>query len=275
MRGFLSALLSEDPFIEVVDKACDGMEAIRKASALWPDVILMDLHMPNCGGHEATSRILKEMPTTKIIINTISEQESDLVAALTSGARGYLLKADVPELAPDAIHYVARGGILISPAMAEKFANQISYPGWTKAEEHLKPFEDEMIDEVSIRESERSLVEPHTDFPARLGDSLEAEQGALVSEVELIVPPPLEPTLVLKLHSLLVQELGGELERVLPTMNRDTVLEVSFASPTPVERMLSGLDIIDNIASESIPMRGEKTPRLVGGRVRYRLAMVA
>ena len=64
-RELLSVLLSEDPSIEVVGEACDGLEAIRRASALGPDVILMDLHMPNCGGHEAASRILKENPKTK------------------------------------------------------------------------------------------------------------------------------------------------------------------------------------------------------------------
>lgn len=242
---------------------------------MTPDVILMDLNMPNCGGHEATARILQEFPNIKIIINTISDQESDLVGALTSGAKGYLLKADVPELALDAIHYVARGGILVSPAMADKLVSQIGRLGWTNAEDHRLSYGIEAIDEVSKRENEESLVKPHAEFPTELSDPQEGEQEALVSEVELVVPPPMEPTIVLKLHNLLTQKLGGELKMVLPAMHRDTILQVSFAYPTAVEHMLSDLDFIDSIQSEFIPMRGEKIPRFVGGRVRYRLAMVA
>ena len=84
--------LSNNPSIEIVEEASEGEETVRKTLVRSPDVVLLDLHMPKGDGHEGSRQILSKMPHIKIIINTISDSESDLEEALKAGARGYLIK---------------------------------------------------------------------------------------------------------------------------------------------------------------------------------------
>jgi DNA-binding NarL/FixJ family response regulator len=79
--------------VDVVGLAHDGLEAVERARALRPDVILMDIRMPRCDGLEATRRIRAEMPEACIVILTTSDEDEDLFEAIKSGARGYLLKS--------------------------------------------------------------------------------------------------------------------------------------------------------------------------------------
>src|SRR5512143_2268967 len=83
--------------IEVLDTASDGLEALEKARSLRPDVILMDVQMPRCDGLAATRLIKAELPEIKIVMLTMSEDDSDLFEAVKSGASGYLLKKLKPE----------------------------------------------------------------------------------------------------------------------------------------------------------------------------------
>lgn len=78
--------------MEVVGQASDGLEALKEARRLRPDLILMDIKMPRCNGLEATRLIKAEMPETKIVMVTVSEEEEDLFEAIKSGAQGYVLK---------------------------------------------------------------------------------------------------------------------------------------------------------------------------------------
>lgn len=119
-RRGIAATLAEQSELEVVGQATDGLEAIAKTKELVPDVILMDLNMPNCSGLEATQAIQLEMPGVKILVLTVSDSESDLFAALKFGARGYLLKKAEPEELVQAIFSVAQGGVMVSPTMAAK-----------------------------------------------------------------------------------------------------------------------------------------------------------
>ena len=90
-RNGIASLLTASN-IEVVGEASDGLEALEKARELKPDIILMDIRMPYCNGLEATRLIKAEMPQIKIIILTVSDDDSYLSDALKSGAEGYLLK---------------------------------------------------------------------------------------------------------------------------------------------------------------------------------------
>jgi len=125
-RGLLLVLESEDG-IEVVGEAEDGEEAIRKAEELAPDVVLMDVRMPRVSGIEATQRLAESLPTTRIIVLTVSDEEDDLYEAIKAGATGYLLKEISIEEVADAVRAVMQGQTLISPSMASKliaeFAN--------------------------------------------------------------------------------------------------------------------------------------------------------
>jgi DNA-binding NarL/FixJ family response regulator len=92
-RSGIAALLSTKPEMQVVGQAGNGREAIEKARALHPDLILMDIQMPEMNGLEATRQIKAEMPETCIVILTALDDDADALQAILCGAQGYLLKS--------------------------------------------------------------------------------------------------------------------------------------------------------------------------------------
>jgi DNA-binding NarL/FixJ family response regulator len=114
VRKGLAALLADDSAFRVIGEARDGGEAVRKAMELKPDLILMDINMPGMGGLEATRRISKALPSTKVVILTISEEDQDLFDAIKSGASGYLLKKVQPDELSSMLKGVLRGEAPIS-----------------------------------------------------------------------------------------------------------------------------------------------------------------
>jgi two-component system NarL family response regulator len=124
-RGLIMVLEAEDD-IEVVAEAEDGEDALEKAVEFVPDVVLMDVRMPGVDGIEATRRIAEKVPTAKILMLTVSDEEEDLYEAIKAGATGYLLKeVSIEEVAPAARAVVA-GQSLISPSMASKLLGEFS-----------------------------------------------------------------------------------------------------------------------------------------------------
>jgi two-component system NarL family response regulator len=119
MREGTAALLGVDERLEVVALARDGREAIALALARAPDVVLLDLNMPEVGGLEACARI-REGGGPEVLMLTVSEQEPDLYAALRVGAAGYLTKDVPPAELIEAVLAVARGEPRIAPAMASR-----------------------------------------------------------------------------------------------------------------------------------------------------------
>jgi DNA-binding NarL/FixJ family response regulator len=119
MREGTAALLGADERIEVVALARDGREAIALAERRAPDVVLLDLNMPEVGGLEACAR-LREGGGPEVLMLTVSEQEPDLYAALRVGAAGYLTKDVPPADLIEAVLAVARGEPRIAPAMASR-----------------------------------------------------------------------------------------------------------------------------------------------------------
>jgi DNA-binding NarL/FixJ family response regulator len=119
-RRGLEMVLHAEGDIEVVGEAGDGVEALRRAEELLPDVILMDVRMPKQTGIEACLAIKELMPSSRIVMLTISDEENDLFEAIRAGANGYLLK-DIPgEEIAAGIRAVHTGHSLISPSMASK-----------------------------------------------------------------------------------------------------------------------------------------------------------
>lgn len=117
-RRGLEMVLSAEDDIDIVGEAGDGAEAYARAVDLLPDVVLMDVRMPRRSGIEACSDIKEAVPSTRIVMLTISDEESDLFEAVRAGANGYLLK-DVPgEEIAEGIRAVMGGQSLISPSMA-------------------------------------------------------------------------------------------------------------------------------------------------------------
>ncbi len=122
-QGIISVLNNEER-LEVVGEATNGLEAIKMAEEKTPDVIVMDLSMPKCTGLEATQALQTELPQINILVLTVSEKEADLFAAMKFGAKGYILKNTEPEELVLAILHIARGGVIVSPAMATKLLGE-------------------------------------------------------------------------------------------------------------------------------------------------------
>jgi len=122
-REGIHAILKPVPEIEIVGEAGTGEEAITLASDLKPDVILMDIQMPDINGVEATQHILKTQPNVGIIIVTMLEDDDSLFSAMRAGARGYVLKgADKAEMLKS-ILAVSNGEALFGPVIAAKLLN--------------------------------------------------------------------------------------------------------------------------------------------------------
>lgn len=119
-RRGLVALLGADPSLEVVGQGADAGEALRLASALQPDVILLDNHLPGVRGIEALPGLKEAAPAARILLLTVSEDADDLAAALRAGAHGYLLKTIEGEQLAQAIHGAMRGESVVSPEMTGK-----------------------------------------------------------------------------------------------------------------------------------------------------------
>ncbi|MDP2783639.1 MAG: response regulator transcription factor [Sulfurimicrobium sp.] len=119
-RSGIKLLLQRQKDFEVVGEAGDGLEGVKRAKSLRPDVVLLDLHMPGISGREAVSLIIEEAPETRVVMLTVSEDAEDLVDCLRAGAAGYLLKNIETDYLVNAIHSTVRGESIISPLMTGK-----------------------------------------------------------------------------------------------------------------------------------------------------------
>jgi len=117
VREGLHTMLASASDIEVVAEAGDGFEAIDKANKHQPDVVLMDLRMPNLDGLEATRRIKKQLPSTAVIILTMYDKDGYVMDAVKAGAGGYLLKDTSKDLLINSIRAVNSGGILVKTSL--------------------------------------------------------------------------------------------------------------------------------------------------------------
>jgi DNA-binding NarL/FixJ family response regulator len=123
-RRGLTMLLAVEDGIEVVGEAGDGVEGTALAESAAPDVVLLDVRMPKRSGIEACLAIKEAVPSAKIIMLTVSDEEADLYEAVKSGASGYLLKDSSIEEVAQAVRVVADGQSLISPSMAIKLIDE-------------------------------------------------------------------------------------------------------------------------------------------------------
>jgi NarL family two-component system response regulator LiaR len=132
VRKGLAVLLGTERGIKVVGEARDGREAVEKAGALKPDVVLMDLVMPGMDGIEATRKITEAHPGVRILVLTSFAADDKVFPAVKAGALGYLLKDTAPEELVEAIHRVHRGEPSLQPDIARKVLQELSHPGKEK-----------------------------------------------------------------------------------------------------------------------------------------------
>jgi DNA-binding NarL/FixJ family response regulator len=120
VRAGFRLLLADEPDIEVVAEASNGLEAVAQASRFHPDVVMMDIRMPELDGLEATRRILASDSTARILILTTFNLDDYVYEALRVGASGFVLKDDPPEQLIAAVRTIAGGEALLSPAITKR-----------------------------------------------------------------------------------------------------------------------------------------------------------
>jgi DNA-binding NarL/FixJ family response regulator len=126
MRAGLRGVLASDEGIELVGEADDGRQAAYRTRLLKPDVVLMDVRMPDLDGISATREVLAAFPEVKVMILTTFEQDDYIFGALSAGASGFLLKRTRPEELIAAIHTVAAGDSLLSPSVTSRVIEQMA-----------------------------------------------------------------------------------------------------------------------------------------------------
>ncbi|HYY33772.1 MAG TPA: response regulator transcription factor [Gaiellaceae bacterium] len=130
MRAGLRAVLSSDESVQVVGEAADGRAAAHRVRSLRPQVVLMDVRMPDVDGIRATREVLAAAPDVKVMILTTFEQDDYIFGALAAGASGFLLKRTSPEELIEAIRVVAAGDSLLSPSVTRRVIDRMaSQPG--------------------------------------------------------------------------------------------------------------------------------------------------
>ncbi len=147
-RSGIKLLLEREEGFEVVGEAGDGLDGVKRAKQLKPDVVLLDLHMHGINGLQAIPLLREEVPETQIIMLTVSEDAEDLLEALRAGARGYLLKNIQTDFLLDSIRRAALGESVMSPQMAGKLADTMR----TSQKDNTSPEPD--LVKLSPRESE-------------------------------------------------------------------------------------------------------------------------
>jgi two-component system NarL family response regulator len=125
-RNGVAAALAEHPDIHLVGEASDGIQAVAQALALVPDIVLMDISMPEMDGIDATRRIIAELPDVKIVILTVAGEDKSVFEAVKAGAQGYLLKNVDPRALVETLRSVFQGGGAVSRRMAGKILAEFS-----------------------------------------------------------------------------------------------------------------------------------------------------
>ena len=205
-RGGLSALLSTDPGVSVVGEAATGAEAVTLAADEQPDVVLMDLHMPDLDGVAATAEILQANPQIAVLVLTMFDDDNSVFAAMRAGARGYLLKGTNQADIVRAVHAVAAGGATFGPAVAQRmldyFAHGQSQPA--VAFPQLSDREREVLDLLAQGESnpriasrlfisEKTVRNHVSNIFAKLAVADRAQAIVRAREAGLGRQPPYEP----------------------------------------------------------------------------------
>jgi DNA-binding NarL/FixJ family response regulator len=128
VRDGLRGIFEADGEFEVVAEAANGREAVDRAAALSPDVVLMDLRMPEMDGVNAIKRLVERGVTAKVLVLTTFDTDTDVLPAVEAGATGYLLKDSPPEDLLRGVRAAARGEAVLSPSVATRLLGQVRAP---------------------------------------------------------------------------------------------------------------------------------------------------
>jgi DNA-binding NarL/FixJ family response regulator len=152
VRRGLGLIVSSDPTLELVAEAHDGDVAVRRAQHQRPDVVLMDVRMPEMDGITATRELIARVPSAKVVILTTFDEDEYVIGALRAGASGFLLKRSSPEELVRAIHTVAAGDALLSPSVTRRMIDRLVEQPFPQ------PSSDQRLAELTPREMEVLLL---------------------------------------------------------------------------------------------------------------------
>lgn len=181
MRAGLRAVLSSDDTVTVVGEGSDGRGSVELVRTFEPDVVLMDVRMPDLDGISATREILAVTPEVKVVILTTFEQDDYIFGALRAGASGFLLKRTKPEELIAAIHTIAAGDSLLSPSVTRRVIEQM-------AEQPVpERSADERLEELTPREREVLELIARGLSNGEIASALVVEQSTVKTHVKRIL----------------------------------------------------------------------------------------
>ena len=175
VRAGFRRLLADEPDIEVVAEADNGLEAVDKATRFSPTVVVMDIRMPELDGIEATRRILAANPAARVLILTTFDLDEYVYEALCAGASGFVLKDDPPEQLIAAIHTIAGGEALLSPGITKRVIKQFG--------RIPRPTPPKELDELTAREREIFRLVADGLSNAEIGQTLHISETTVKTHV--------------------------------------------------------------------------------------------
>jgi DNA-binding NarL/FixJ family response regulator len=181
MRAGLRAVLSSDETIEVVGEAADGQAAVQRTRQTNPDVVLMDVRMPNMDGIAATRAIASAAPASRVLILTTFEDDEYVFGALTAGASGFLLKRSQPEQLIAAIHTIAAGEALLAPSVTRTVIDRMA------GQPQLDPAASRRLRELTPRERDVLELIGRGLSNTEIASTLFVEESTVKSHVKRIL----------------------------------------------------------------------------------------
>jgi DNA-binding NarL/FixJ family response regulator len=181
MRAGLAELLSNDPTIEIVGQASTGRQAIERVLGLTPDVVLMDVRMPDLDGIAATGELARVAPAVRVLILTTFEQDDYVFGALRAGASGFLVKRTRPEELIAAVHTIAAGDSLLSPSVTRRVIDRMAQQPTPEFADPAK------LDELTRREREVLALIARGMSNREIASALFVEESTIRTHVKRIL----------------------------------------------------------------------------------------
>jgi DNA-binding NarL/FixJ family response regulator len=181
VRAGLIEVLSNDPTIEIVGQAATGREAIERARRLAPEVVLMDVRMPDLDGIAATRELSRAASDSRVLILTTFEQDDYVFGALHAGASGFLLKRARPEELIAAVHTIAAGDSLLSPSVTRRVIDRMAQQPTPELADQAK------LDELTPREREVLELVARGLTNREIGSVLVVEDATVRSHIRRIL----------------------------------------------------------------------------------------
>ena len=181
VRRGLGLIVSSDPSLELVAEAHDGDVAVRRAQHQRPDIVLMDVRMPEMDGIAATRELLARVPSARVVILTTFDEDEYVIGALRAGASGFLLKRSSPEELLRAIHTVAAGDALLSPSVTRRMIDRLV------EQPLLQPSSDPRLEDLTRRELDVLLLIAQGLSNREIANALSVEETTVKSHVRRVL----------------------------------------------------------------------------------------